>query len=96
MYESWSAYKFNPKATDVIINTRKNLLRAIELNPQLSLAHLFLGYVCKDEGDETKALRLFKKAIKCNPNCTEALREIRLMSIRKDKERKGLFGRMFS
>jgi CheY-like chemotaxis protein len=96
MYESWSAYKFNPKATDVIINARKNLLRAIELNPQLSLAHLFLGYVCKDEGDETKALRLFKKAIKCNPNCTEALREIRLMSIRKDKERKGLFGRMFS
>lgn len=96
MYQAWCAYKFNPKATDVIINARKNLLRAIELNPKLSLAHLFLGYVCKDEGNNKEALRRFEKAIQCNPNCTEALREIRLMGMRKEKEKKGLFGKMFS
>ncbi|MDH3961543.1 MAG: DUF4388 domain-containing protein [Desulfuromonadales bacterium] len=95
MYQTWSAYKFNPKATDVIINARKNLLRAIELNPKLSLAHLFLGYLCKDEGNEKTARRHFEKAIQCNPNCTEALREIRLMSMRKEKEKKGLFEKMF-
>jgi DNA-binding response OmpR family regulator/curved DNA-binding protein CbpA len=96
MYQTWSAYKFNPKATDVIINARKNLLRAIELNPKLSLAHLFLGYVCKDGGNENEALRHFERAIQCNRNCTEALREIRLMSMRKEKGKKGLFGKMFS
>ena len=96
MYQTWSAYKFNPKATDVIINARKKLLRAIELNPKLSLAHLFLGYVCKDGGNENEALRHFERAIQCNPNCTEALREIRLMSMRKEKGKKGLFGKMFS
>ena len=96
MYQAWCAYKFNPKAADVIINARKNLLRAIELNPKLSLAHLFLGYVCKDEGNKKEALRRFEKAIQCNPNCTEALREIRLMGMRKEKEKKGLFGKMFS
>ena len=96
MYQTWSAYKFNPKATNVIINARKNLLRAIELNPKLSLAHLFLGYVCKDEGNKKEAQRCFKRAIQCNPNCTEALREIRLMSLRKGKGEKGLFGKMFS
>ena len=95
MYQTWSAYKFNPKATD-IIKTRTNLLRAIELNPTLSLAHLFLGYVCKDKGNEKEARRHFEKAIQVDPNCTEALREIRLMSMRKEKEKKGLFGRMFS
>ena len=95
MYQTWSAYKFNPKTTD-INKTRTNLLRAIELNPTLSLAHLFLGYVCKDEGNEKEALRRFERAIQCNPNCTEALREIRLMSMRKEKEKKGLFGKMFS
>jgi CheY-like chemotaxis protein len=95
MYQTWSAYKFNPKATD-IIKTRTNLLRAIELNPALSLAHLFLGYVCKDKGNEKEALRHFEKAIQVDPNCTEALREIRLMSMRKEKEKKGLFGKMFS
>jgi DnaJ-class molecular chaperone len=96
MYQTWSSYKFNPKATDVTINARKNLLRAIELNPKLSLAHLFLGYICKDEGNEKEALRRFERAIQCDPNCTEALREIRLMSMRKEKEKKGLFGKMFS
>ena len=95
MYQTWSAYKFNPKTTD-IIKTRTNLLRAIELNPTLSLAHLFLGYLCKDKGNEKEALRHFEKAIQVDPNCTEALREIRLMSMRKEKEKKGLFGKMFS
>jgi CheY-like chemotaxis protein/curved DNA-binding protein CbpA len=96
MYQTWSAYKFNPKATDSIINTRKNLMRAIELNPKLSLAHLFLGYICKDEGNDKEAQRRFERAIQCDPNCTEALRELRLMSMRKEKEKKGLFGKMFS
>jgi len=95
MYQTWSAYKFNPKTTD-IIKTRTNLLRAIELNPTLSLAHLFLGYLCKDKGNEKEARRHFEKAIQVDPNCTEALREIRLMSMRKEKEKKGLLGRMFS
>jgi CheY-like chemotaxis protein len=98
MYQTWSAYKSNPKAMDVIIDARKNLLRAIELNPKLSLAHLFLGYLCKDEGNKKEAQRHFERAIKCDPNCTEALREIRLMGMRKEKtekEKKGLFGKIF-
>jgi len=99
MYQTWSAYKSNANATDVIINTRKHLMRAIELNPKLSLAYLYLGYICKDEGNEKEAQRRFERAIQCNPNCTEALRELRLMSMRKGKagkEKKGLFGKMFS
>lgn len=95
MYKTWSAYKTNPKSTDSIINSRKNLLRVIELSPKLSLAHLFLGYVSKDDGNEKEAQRRFERAIQCNPNCTEALRELRLMSMRKEKEKKGLFGKMF-
>jgi hypothetical protein len=65
----------------------------------LSLAHLYLGYLSKDEGNEGEAQRRFEQAILCNPNCTEALRELRLMSMRKEKaekEKKGLFGKMFS
>jgi len=99
MYQAWSAYKANPKSTEVAINTRKNLIRATELSPKLSLAHLFLGYLGKDEGNEKEAQRRFERAILCNPNCTEALRELRLMGMRKGKsgkEKKGLFGKMFS
>lgn len=99
MYQAWSAYKANPKSTEVVINTRKHLIRATELSPKLSLAHLYLGYLSKDEGNEKEAQRRFERAILCDPNCTEALRELRLMSMRKEKaekEKKGLFGKMFS
>jgi CheY-like chemotaxis protein len=95
MYQAWSAYKIDPNATETIIHTRRKLMRAIEMNPKLSLAHLYLGYICKDEGSEKEAQRRFERAIQCNPNCTEALRELRLMSMRKEKEKKGLFGKMF-
>jgi CheY-like chemotaxis protein/TolA-binding protein len=96
MYQAWSAYKTNPGATETIIHTRKQLLRAIEMNPKLSLAHLYLGHVCRDEGNEKEAQRRFERAIQCDPNCTDALRELRLMNMRKEKEKKGLFGKMFS
>ena len=55
MYQAWSAYKANPNATAAPGNTRKNLIRATELSPKLSLAHLFLGYLSKDEGNEREA-----------------------------------------
>ena len=99
MYQAWSAYKAHPEASAVLDNTRKHLIRATELSPKLSLAHLFLGYISKDEGNEMEAQRRFERAILCNPNCTEALRELRLMSMRKGKagkEKKGLFGKIFN
>lgn len=99
MYQAWSAYKADPRAVEVVVSSRRNLLRATELNPRLSQAHLYLGYICKDEGNDKEAQRRFERAIQCNPNCTEALRELRLMTMRKeksDKEKKSLFGKMFT
>lgn len=99
MYQAWSAYKADSKATDMLFSTRKKLMRAIELNPRLSQAYLYLGYICKDEGNDKEAQRRFERAIQCNPNCTEALRELRLMNMRREKaekERKGLFGKIFN
>jgi curved DNA-binding protein CbpA len=98
MYRAWSAYKAAPQATETVIRSRRDLVRAAELNPRLSLAQLYLGYIGKAEGDQKEAQRRFERAVNCDPNCTEALRELRLMSMRKataGKEKKGLFGRIF-
>lgn len=98
MYQAWSAYKTDTRTTDEFVDTRQKLMRAIELNPKLSLAHLYLGQLCKDEGNDKEAQRRFERAIQCNPNCTEALRELRLMNMRKEKageKKKGLIGKMF-
>jgi CheY-like chemotaxis protein len=99
MYQAWSAYKAAPEKKELAGTQRQQLLHAVELNPKLSLAHLFLGYICKDEGDDKEARRRFERAIQCNPNCTEALRELRLMSMRQErstKGKRGLFGKIFS
>jgi DNA-binding response OmpR family regulator/curved DNA-binding protein CbpA len=52
---------------------------AIALNPRLDKAYLFLGYIQKATGRPDKAEKQFEKAIQCNPDCTEALRELRLL-----------------
>jgi curved DNA-binding protein CbpA len=99
MCQAWAAYKSDSKSAKVIMNSRKNLIRAAELNPRLSMAHLYLGYICKDEGNDTEARRRFEQAIQCKPNCSEALRELRLMNMRKGKtgkNNKGIFGKIFN
>jgi len=99
LYQAWSSYKLDPRDRGRVINAQQGLLRAVEINPRLALGHLYLGYIAKDEGKEKDAKRRFEKAIQHNPNCTEALRELRLMQMRQDKaesDKKGLFSKMFN
>jgi DNA-binding response OmpR family regulator/curved DNA-binding protein CbpA len=98
LYQAWSSYKAEPKTKEVMNTARKNLMRATELSPKLSMGHLYLGYICKDQGQQSEAQRHFERAILYNPKCTEALRELRLMGMRKGQEgeeKKNLFGKMF-
>jgi len=98
LYQAWSAYKSSDRSALSTEVARACLMRAAGLNPKLSQTHLYLGYICKDEGKEEEARRRFERAIQANPNCTEALRELRLMAMRgekSDKEKKGLLGKMF-
>lgn len=98
MYQALSSYKAEPKTKEVINTAHKNLMRATELSPKLSMGHLYLGYICKDQGQKSEAQRHFERAILYNPKCTEALRELRLMGMRKGQEgeeKKSLFGKVF-
>ncbi|NJC87195.1 MAG: response regulator [Desulfuromonas sp.] len=91
-HQAWSAYKLNPGDHARAERSRQILLHAVDLNPRLALAHLYLGYISKSEGNDKEAQRRFERAIQYNPNCTEALRELRLMTMRQEKqEKKGLF-----
>lgn len=90
-YQAWTAYKLNPGDPPRAERSRQILLRAVDLNPRLALAHLYLGYISKSAGNEKEAQRRFEQAIQYNPDCTEALRELRLMNMRREKQdRKGL------
>ena len=55
--------------------------------------YLFLGRLCKVVGDGHGAEQMFTRAVQIRPDCVEAMRELRLINMRKDKGR-GLIGRL--
>jgi DNA-binding response OmpR family regulator/DnaJ-domain-containing protein 1 len=54
------------------------LERAVALSPRLDRAYLFLGYLYQATGRPDEAQTQFEKAIRCNPDCAEALHELQL------------------
>ncbi len=75
----WARFQMDPKDEGIVEESVKNIEKAISLNPRLDKAYLFLGYIHKACGRPDKAEKQFEKAIQCNPDCTEALRELRLL-----------------
>jgi curved DNA-binding protein CbpA len=83
----WALFQSAPKSAQRQRQAREQLALAVALNPKLDKAHLFLGYIHKTMDDLELAEYEFEKAIQCNPNCTEALRELRLITMRRGKKR---------
>jgi DNA-binding response OmpR family regulator/curved DNA-binding protein CbpA len=72
----WSLFQADAsRAEDAL----RAIEQAISLNPRLDKSYLFLGYIHKANGRPDKAEKQFEKAIQSNPDCTEALRELRLL-----------------
>jgi tetratricopeptide (TPR) repeat protein len=55
---------------------KEKLNQAIKMNPNMDSAHVFLGKVLASEGLEDEAVQEFRSALKANPNCREARREL--------------------
>jgi tetratricopeptide (TPR) repeat protein len=82
----WALFQSAPKSGQRQRQAREQLALAVALNPKLDKAHLFLGYIYKTMDDCELAEHEFEKAIQCNPDCTEALRELRLITMRRGKK----------
>lgn len=75
----WSQFQIDPKNASAVEQSIHSIEHAIELNPKVDKSYLFLGYIHKATGRPDKAEKQFEKAIQANPDCTEALRELRLL-----------------
>lgn len=78
-WRGWALFQMNVGRTEEAIDAIET---ALSLNPKLDKAYLFLGYIHQANGRPDKAEKQFEKAIQCNPDCTEALRELRLLGNR--------------
>lgn len=93
---AWAKFKTYPGDRERAAEVLQTLKFSLDLNQKLDRTHLYLGYLLKEEGRAREAERRFELAIKCNPNCTEALRELRLINMRRSRqEGGGLFGKFF-
>ncbi len=71
---------------DLVLNeVKKQLERAISLNPNVAENYFYLGNVYKHIDDTQKAEANFSKAIQFNPDFIEAKRELRLLQQRKSE-----------
>ena len=52
----------------------------MQKSPALDRAHLYKGHVHKALGQTSQAQGEYEKAVECNPACTEALRELSILT----------------
>ncbi|MBI3185751.1 MAG: response regulator [Myxococcales bacterium] len=78
-YLGWTIFQLNPEDPSSTDSALRSLEKAVSLNPKLDRSYLFTGYLYKATGRPDKAEKQFEKAIQCNPDCTEALRELRIL-----------------
>jgi CheY-like chemotaxis protein len=71
----------------------KALRHAAKLAPDSDKPYLFLGQLLKATGRHEPAERMFVKAVQVKSDCVEALRELRLINLRREKQ-KGLVRRL--
>ncbi len=87
-YYGWALYQSEPENQEVLKKARDSLATAITKNPKLDKAYLFMGYIYKGINRDDLAERQFEKAIQCNPDCTDALRELKLLDLKKREQKR--------
>lgn len=90
----WALFLCHPEKTGKVNEAIRHIRKGIKLASDREKPYLFLGRVFKATERVDVAQRMFERALQVQPNCVEALRELRLINIRREKS-KGLIGRLF-
>jgi predicted TPR repeat methyltransferase len=64
--------------------------RALELHQDHERAHLCKAKMLQRMGRQTEAMRHFKRVVHINPNNVDAAREVRVASMREEKQEKSV------
>lgn len=85
---AWARYLAAPDKDRVMDDVKKELNKAIEMDPSVEQNYYYLGSVYKFSENFTRAERNFSKAVEIDPNYIEAKRELRLIKNRKNQKGK--------
>ncbi|MEM7413239.1 MAG: response regulator [Myxococcota bacterium] len=83
----------HPGDAGMVAEAMEHVKRGVKLASHREKPYLFLGRLHKAVGRADDAEKMFVRAVQIEPECLEALRELRLIQMRRDKS-KGLIGRL--
>jgi curved DNA-binding protein CbpA len=89
----WALHMCHPGDPAMAGEAMEHLKRGLKLASHREKPYLFLGRLLKAVGRVDQAERMFSRAVRIQPECVEALRELRLINMRRQKS-KSLIGRL--
>lgn len=92
-YYGWALHLCHPDDATMVEEAIEHVRRGIKLASDREKPYLLMGRLCKAIGRVGAAERMFTRAVQIQPDCVEALRELRLINMRRQKQ-KGFIGRL--
>lgn len=89
----WCLHLCHPDDASIVQEAIEHVKRGVKLARDREKPYLFLGRLFKVAGKGAAAEKMFTRAVQIRPDCVEALRELRLINLRKRKS-KGLVRRL--
>ena len=93
-YYGYVLHLCHPGDAAMAAEAMEHVKRGIKIASHREKPYLFLGRLNKAVGRADHAEKMFVRAVQIEPNCLEAVRELRLIQMRREKS-KGLIGRLF-
>jgi tetratricopeptide (TPR) repeat protein len=92
-YYGWCLHLCHPDNEVIVQEAAEHIQEGIRLARDEETPYVFLGRLYKVMGKMSAAEKMFTRAVQLKADCVEALRELRLLNMRRDKK-KGLIGRI--
>ncbi len=89
----WCLHLCHPDETMILREATEHVRRGAKLARDREKPYLFLGRLYKVAGRTDAAEKMFTRAVQIRADCTEAIRELRILNMRRERE-KGILGRL--
>jgi tetratricopeptide (TPR) repeat protein len=89
----WTLHLCHPDSAQMAEEAIEHIRTGLKLASDREKPYLLMGRLCKATGRIEAAEKMFTRAVQVQPECVEALRELRLINMRRDKQ-KGIVARL--
>jgi len=93
-FYGWCLYLCHPDDEGMLEEALEHCRQGVKLAKEREKPYLLLGRLYKAMGKTAAAKKMFTRAVQIRPQCVEAIRELRIMNMRRDKDN-GVLKRIF-